>query len=130
MTARPSLTNVEYAEAVLERCARDGLSRITLATDSAELNIETFLLAKELLGPSGQAFTISTLAYEVVYKRTLEESYQTILESDAVVFESPAPRIPDFTNSRGSEYAAFTEQHAVGLDGAPGSRLTLYRISR
>jgi hypothetical protein len=134
MRARPDLSNVRNAEAILLRCGGESPGeaplRFTLATDSASLNVETFLLAKELLGPAGRRFTISTLAYDEPEGRSLDSSFRVIDGSDVIAFEDPAPANPRYTNTRVREYAGHAASHGLRLPDASGARVILYRPQR
>jgi hypothetical protein len=125
--ARPDLADAHYAAEILMRCRSDGLKRFTLATDSPAMNSETFLLAKELLGPRGKDLIFTTLAYDAMHHRSLEASFQTIESSDVVAFEEPTPRYPAFTNDRVADYLAYAANHGAKL-GSGGGPLILYRM--
>jgi hypothetical protein len=111
MLARPDLTYVRYAGAVLDRIAHPG-TRIVLVTDDPFLNIETFLLAKEIRGQSLHDTDIDTLVYDSIQGRSLDSSYHRMDSFDYILYRKPPLSTdPVWAN----QYADAFYQHALGI---------------
>lgn len=108
MAARPQLNYVRDLNALLTQLVEQKVSRVIVATDSPEVNIESLLLAKHIGGKALSSLTIYTLAYDFMHNKPLTVSYDLISKSDAVIFQEPIPTVPDFTNKYAKEYLAYT----------------------
>ena len=108
MAARPQLNYVRDLNALLTQLVEQKVSRVVVATDSPEVNIESLLLAKHIGGKAFSSLTIYTLAYDFMHNKPLTVSYDLISKSDVVIFQKPIPTVPDFTNKYAKEYLAYT----------------------
>jgi hypothetical protein len=104
MVQRPDVRKFRNLPRLLQTLEDAKARNILIATDSPTFNIESFLLSKEILGKSHAALTIGTLAYDYMHSIDLEYSLKRVDGADAVIFEKPFPKDPDFTNNRVQEY--------------------------
>jgi hypothetical protein len=132
MVQRPVIEKIRNLSGLLQSLEDAKVRSILIATDSPTFNIESFLLSKEILGKSHDRLTIGTLAYDYMHSRDLEYSLKRVDSADAVIFEKPFPKYPDFTNNRVQEYyrrakadkRLFTESEIPDLEILIRSNLT------
>jgi hypothetical protein len=130
MTKRPELSNVWRARDLLVKCGLHGYTRITLATDSPGFNIETFLLAKELLGKPGRKFRIGTLVYDIVHEKPVESGFEVMRHSDVTIFEEPQPVSPEFTNRRAGDYGSYVLRNGRKVTELSDQRTSVFEVIR
>jgi hypothetical protein len=128
MIARPNLSTVREALQLLEETGQAPAARILLITDHPTLNIETFLLAKEISKDRYRSVSIDTTVYDAINGRSLESSYKKIEQSDYVIaHKPPLSSEPAFANQNAEIYRA----HALkaGTQQPSSSRLVeVYKI--
>lgn len=107
---RASRESLSKCDAVLTEATRCNARRILMATDSPTFNKNLMDLATEF-STAGSPADTGTLSYRAVFDFPIEEDFETISESDEVVFQEEGERSPLFTNQRDSDYERYLQQH-------------------
>lgn len=116
MLGRADLAPVRYAERLLQTIGKPN-TRILLATESPQLNIETFLLAKQFLGSRAAAVRVDTLVYDALNGRSIYDSYHRMESADYILFHKPPLSTePKWANAHAAEFYKYA---AAMADPAP-----------
>jgi hypothetical protein len=121
------LSAVRTARSLLLACRSQGAKTALLASDSQAWNIETFLLARELLGGSASNLAVETVVYSVVQGTALDADRRRIAAADIVIVETPTPANEATVNQRTDEYRKSAIAHGELLPATAGP-LQLFRI--
>jgi hypothetical protein len=116
MRSHIELEPVRQVRAVLEMCRSQGLKNVVLASDSPDWNIETFLLARELMGGTTTGIRLSTVVYSVMQENPISDDFQALENGDAVVIETPTSSNSAAVNTRTEEYRRFVQSHEERIE--------------
>lgn len=123
---RPDRQSISRCDAVLALAARCHARRILVATDSPTFNKNLMDLATEFWA-TRTPVEVRNLAYNAISGMPIEEDFNTIDESDQVVFQDRSVLGRSFLNERVSEY----ERHIRQGGHVPvrvGEDLSLYSM--
>ncbi len=127
MVGRTDLTYIHYAGALLDRIGRPG-AVILIATDDPHLNIETFLLAKEIRSRTEQNLAIGTLVYDIVGGHSLDYSLHRMGLADYILFQKgPLLSDPEWANRFAKTFHAHAAEIADQID-APNQFMETFKV--
>ncbi len=127
MLSRPDMTYIRYAGSILDQVARPG-RRILLATESPFLNIETFLLAREIRSPRLKSLNIDTLVYDSIRGRSVNDSLHRMNGADFLLFHKPPLSTePSWANEHAKEFAEYASRIADETD-APTEYMRVMKV--
>lgn len=119
MIRRPELPPIRRAGDLLEalykqRAVPGRPIKVTIATDGPTINIETFLLAKQIRWDSSKNVVLDTLVYDAINKVRVEDGFRSIDAANFVLFLKPevAPG-PDWSRVYAADYRTYCEK--VGI---------------
>lgn len=123
---RPSRQNLSKSDAILAEAATCNARHILMAADSQTFNKNLMDLATEFW-TTGTPIQVDTLAYRALFHVPIKEDFQTIDESDEVIFQKNNGGGPFYSNQGVSDYEAYVRQR--GYDPVKvGDDLTVYRV--
>lgn len=128
MAGRFDLSSVQKALSIV-RFAHDANARsLIVGADTARLNIETFLLAKQLEWAPFHDMSIDTIVYDITRGLSVEQSLARLSRADAVVFFPIDGSAPGWSNERIDQFRAAMispPRKVLTLPGNEGVILTL-----
>ena len=97
---------VAKAKALMQMLPRDRPVILQIASDESALNIETFVLAKQVDRQELASIYPTTVVYDLANGRTLDHSLRALREADFVILRSPVavPPAPEFSNRFAAEF--------------------------
>jgi hypothetical protein len=121
------------ADAVVAEALRCSDHRLLLATDSAMLN-DKLVRVSVAITPQAGSVEVNQLQDSVMSNLPIENDFETIRESDAVVFQQEAPNdlwaFPSFTNARTQNYQQYIEQQSGFAPLKPWGDVTIFSRHR
>jgi hypothetical protein len=113
-----ALTALNYAH-------EKGAKTLFVADDTAYLNIETLILARELDIEHLSDMTVGNVVYDVANGITVQESIARLERADAVLFFPLDDAAPAWTNSRLEQFKSAMTQSPRQVDLVPGADGTI-----
>ena len=121
MRWRADVRPAQVARELLEECRARRLTKLMLASDSAGWNIETFLMAREMMGGYHSGIEVHTVVYGLVNGSRLEDDLAQLADSDAVLIQAaPAPDAAAITQ-RVDAYKRYVMAHGERMEWQGGS---------
>ena len=136
MISRPQVAPVRRAGELLRTLCQGQpvqgqTTKIVIATDGPDFNINTFLLAEQLRRDSVRPADLDTLVYDAINKRTAEEGFKRIDTADYVLFLRPGfPPGPDWSRIYAQDYRAHCEKVGALLDTKISRDLDVFKIRK
>lgn len=136
MANRPQVAPIRRAGQLLETLSQQHTAsrqstKIVIATDGPEFNINTFLLAEQLRGDTGRPADLDTLVYDAINKHTVADGLQRIDAADYVLFLKPGLTPgPDWSRVYAPEYRVHCEKVGTLLDAKTSPDLDLFQIPK
>jgi hypothetical protein len=136
MIVRPQVAPIRRAGDLLrylcqENSVQGQPTRIVIATDGPDFNIDTFLLAERLRRDNLQPAGLDTLVYDAINKRSLEEGFRRIDAADYVLFLR-SDHIPgaDWARVYAQDYRAHCEKFGTLMDAQTSADLDVFKIRK
>jgi len=134
MVRRPELAPIRRAGELLQTLSQEHPgqpTKIVIATDGPEFNIDTFLLAKQLGRESLQSVDLDTLVYDSINKRSLKDGTDRIDTADYVLFLR-SDRTPgaDWQRVWAQDYRSHSEHVGILLDSKTSSDVDVFKIRK
>jgi len=127
MMRRPDKESIRKSEEVLAQAVDSHAKYVLLGTDSKSLNGNLMEVAIAL--SSQPSITEGTLAWRAASGSPIEDDFQSIRESDLVVFENKDSLLNDpITNQRAAQYEQFTRHYAGDVPVKVVDGVRMYRI--
>ncbi len=136
MTGRPQIAPIKRAGELLRTLCQEQPTpgqptKVVIATDGPEFNINTFLLAEQLRRDNLRSADLDTLVYDAINKGTLDEGFKRIDAADYVLFLKPGfmPG-PDWSRTHAQDYRAYCEKVGILLDATISPDLDVFKIRK
>ncbi len=136
MTGRPQVAPIKRAGELLRTLCQEQRTpgrptKVVIATDGPEFNINTFLLADELRQDNLRPADLDTLVYDAINKRTPNEGFRRIDAADYVLFLKPGflPG-PNWSRTHAQDYRAYCEKVGILLNAKISPDLDVFKIRK
>lgn len=126
--SRIDLRWVAVADEVLRSVQDRGGSRVVVASDAGQFNIETLILAREIDRARLGTIHIETVVYDEAHRRSLDHSLERLAQADHVVMHVLDGSAPDWTNSRHEQFQRYLDRRACRVGRFAAGKVALYAI--
>jgi len=131
MVSKPEIAPIRRAAELLKTLYQGQPIEVIIATDGPEFNIETFQLARQLGGDSLRSASVSTIVYDAINKRRLDEGLRRIDAADYVLFLKPGSSPgPDWSRVYAQDYRAYCEKVGVLMNAKIAPDMDVFRIRK